>query len=143
MAATNPNSFQGIFLGYQSTMEIIIYWDTKAQRQRAAKHHVANKLQYGDPPNNGSPASKFLLKTFTSTPHQECRTDKLLEKIPKDIEATDITVPDLITRTLEDNPQPVNAVAAKAKFEQPSTNKLHRQLQLLDVTLNIFEPAVL
>jgi hypothetical protein len=31
--ATDPNSFQGIFLGYRSTMDIIVYWDTKAQRR--------------------------------------------------------------------------------------------------------------
>jgi hypothetical protein len=31
---------------------------------------------------------------------------------------------------------------AKAKFECPSTAELQRQLQLLNFTLNIFEPAV-
>jgi hypothetical protein len=123
-------------------MDIIVYWDTKAQQRRAAKHHVADELQYGDPPNNRSPASKFLIKTITGTPHHKRRTDILLEKIPKNIKATDLKIPDLITRTLEDNPIPVNAAAAKAKFERPLTDELQRQLQLLDVTLNIFEPAV-
>jgi hypothetical protein len=108
----------------------------------SSKHHVADELQYGDPPNKRSPASKFLLETVTGTPHHERRTDILLEKIPEDIEATNTEVPDLITRALEDNPIPVNAAADKAKFERPSTDELHRQLQLLDVTLNIFEPAV-
>jgi hypothetical protein len=95
--ATDCNSFQGIFLGYRSTMDIIVYWDTKAQQQRAAKHHVANKLQYGDPPNRRSPASKFLIETLTGTPHTEQRTNTLLEKIPEHIEAIPQEVPDLIT----------------------------------------------
>ena len=140
--ATDPNSFQGIFLGYRSTMDIIVYWDTKAQRRRAAKHHVADELQYGDPPVRRSPASKYLIEVITGTPHQERRTDILLDKIPEDMEATDLEIPNLITRTLEDNPLPSTAAAAKARFERPSTTDLHRQLQLLDVTLNIFELAV-
>jgi hypothetical protein len=72
----------------------------------------------------------------------ERRTNTLLEKIPEHIKAIPQEVPDLITRALKDNPIPVNAAAAKAKFECPSTAELQRQLQLLDVTLNIFEPAV-
>lgn len=140
--ATDPNSFQGIFLGYRSTMDILIYWDTKAQRRRAAKHHVADELQYGDPPQKRSPASKFLLEVMTGTPHHERRTDVLLEKIPEEMTPTPQDVPDLIARTLEDNPLPINAAAAKAKFDRPSTDELHRQLQSMDVTLNLFEPAV-
>jgi hypothetical protein len=140
---TDPNSFQGIFLGYRSTMDIIVYWDTKSQRRRATKHHVADELQYGDPPDKRSPASKHLIEVVTGTPHHERRTDILLDKIPEEMETSTIDIPDLITQTLEDNPLPMNAAAAKAKFEHPSSDELHRQLQLLDVTLNLFEPAVL
>jgi hypothetical protein len=137
--ATEPNSFQGIFLGYCSTMDIIVYWDTKAQRQHAAKHHIADKLQYGEPPTKRSPASKFLIELVAGAPHKEQQTKILLEKIPEAMEATPHNVPDLITRALEDNPPPINAAAAKAEFKKPFTNELQ---QLLDVTLNIFEPAV-
>jgi hypothetical protein len=77
------------------------------------------------------------------TPHQEQQTQVLLKKIPEELEATTHGVSDLITRALEDkNPLPINTAAAKAKFKKPSTDELHRQLQLLDVTLNIFEPIV-
>ena len=69
--ATDPNAFQGIFLGYRATMDNLIYWDTKAQCRRTAKHHVADELQYGDPPNQRSPASKYLIEIVTGTPHQE------------------------------------------------------------------------
>jgi hypothetical protein len=120
-----------------------IYWDAKAQRRRAAKHHVADELQYGDPPDKHSAASKHLIEIVSGTLQQDRRTDILLEKIPEDMEATDQTLPDLITRTLEDNPLPTNATAAKAKFEHPTTDELHRQLQLLDVTLNILKPLYL
>ena len=54
---------------------------------------------------------------MTGTPHQEQCSNILLEKIPEDIEATDLETPNLITRTLEDNPLPATAAAAKAKFE--------------------------
>jgi hypothetical protein len=68
-----------------------------------------------------------------------------LEPIAEDCQALTsepIDVNDLQRRIILDNPLPYNAAAAKAKFDRPSTDELHRQLQQLDVTLNLFEPAV-
>ena len=77
--ALDPNVFEGIFLGYRATMENLIYWGTRAQQKRTAKHHTADEVQYSDPPNQRSPASKFLIEITTGAPHDNNRTDILLE----------------------------------------------------------------
>jgi hypothetical protein len=41
---------------------------------------------------------------------------------------------------IQDSPLP--QAAAAAKFARPSPSELTQQLEMLDVTLNIFEPAV-
>jgi hypothetical protein len=141
----DPNSFSGIFLGYRATMDHIIYWDDKAQCRRTAKHLTSDELQYGDPPNLRSPAAKHLIEVVTGTPHAERRTDTLLDTIPEICQAlppSSDNLDNLPQRILMDNPLPHSAAAAKAKFERPHTDELHRQLQQLDITLNIFEPAV-
>lgn len=143
--ALDPNSFSGIFLGYRSTMDHLVYWDHKAQCRRTAKHLTTDELQYGDPPHQRSPASKYLIEVVTGTPQTDRRTDTLLDTIPETCQTIPSESPhlnDLHTRIILDNPLPYNAAAAKAKFERPGTDELHRQLQQLDITLNMFEPAV-
>jgi hypothetical protein len=124
--ALNQNHFSGIFLGYRATMNHLVYWDDHAQCRRTAKHLTTDKLQYGDPPQERSPASKFLLEVVTRTPQEEHRTDKLLDTIPETCHGTPnepMDVNDLQTRIILDNPLPHNAAAAKAKFDRPTTDE--------------------
>jgi hypothetical protein len=140
------NSFSGIFLGYRATMDHLVYWDDRAQCRRTAKHLTTDELQYGDPPNQRSPASKHLLEVLMGTPHKDRRTDIMLEPATTTCQpaqnAPNDNLNDLTTCIILENPLPHNAAAAKAKFDRPNTDELHRQLQQLDITLNMFEPAV-
>jgi hypothetical protein len=143
--ALDQNHFLGIFLGFRATMNHLVYWDNHAQFQRTAKYLTTDELQYGDPPQERSLASKFLLEVVTGTLQEERHTDKLLNTIPKTCHNTpneSLDVNNLQTHIILDNPLPHKATAAKAKFNWPTTDELHRQLQQLDITLNIFEPAV-
>jgi hypothetical protein len=65
--------------------------------------------------------------------------------VPETCIAPQLDTEDLNNLTMHiilDNPLPHNAAAAKAKFDCPMTDELHRQLQQLNITLNIFAPAV-
>jgi hypothetical protein len=69
----------------------------------------------------------------------------MLDMTPEHCETTDkdsAELNDLQTCIILENPLSHNAAAAKAKFNRPTTDELHPQLQQLDITLNIFEPAV-
>jgi transposase InsO family protein len=85
--ALDPNAFEGIFLGYDSTMENIEYWDSKAHLKRAAKQSTADEVQYGDPATQCSPTSKFLIEITPGAPLDQQRTDILLEP-PREIDST-------------------------------------------------------
>jgi hypothetical protein len=141
--ALDPNAFEGIFLGYGSTMKNIIYWDTMAHQKQSAKHGTANKVQYGDPSSQRSPASKFLIEITTGEPHDQQRTDILLEK-PRKLNTNkhNQPLPADPLRIIIDSPLPTAAAAAKAKFERPTPAILHHQLKMLDITLNVYKPAV-
>jgi hypothetical protein len=123
--ALDPNAFEGIFLGYGNTMENIVYWDTKAHRKRTAKHRTADEVQYGDPPTQRSPVPKFLIEITTGAPHEQQRTDILLEP-PQEIDdkKNNSPLPADPTRIILDNPLPTSAAAAKAKFERPTPDIL-------------------
>jgi hypothetical protein len=87
-----------------------------------------------------------LLEVVTGTPQEERRTDKLLNTIPNachDTPNKSMDVNNLQTCIILDNPLRHNAAAGKAEFDRPTTDELHQQLQQLDITLNIFELAVL
>ena len=102
--ATDPNSFHGIFLGYRATMDNIVYWDTKSQSKRTAKHKTADEVQYSDPPAKRSPASKHLIEIITGTPHTSRRTDILLETVTECIDEATIKPSTNNFRTLIDSP---------------------------------------
>jgi hypothetical protein len=138
--ALNPNTYDGIFLGYRATMDNIIYWDTNAQRVRTAKHHEHDEMQYGSAPDERSPASKHLLETMTGAPHTERRTDILLERTDKAYDTQTDDVRPLHEQIIDDSPLPFAASAAK--FARPSPIELTQQLEMMDISLNIFEPAV-
>ena len=63
--ATDPSMYDGIFLGYQNTMQNIKYWDVNSGAVKTAKHELKGELQYGDDIDNRSPASEHLLEVFT------------------------------------------------------------------------------
>ena len=50
-------------------MENLIYWDTTKQCKCTAKHHITDEVQYGDPPNQHSLASKFLIEITRGSPY--------------------------------------------------------------------------
>jgi hypothetical protein len=121
-------------------MDNIIYWDTNAQRVRTAKHHEHDEMQYGSAPDERSPASKHLLETMTGAPHTERRTDILLERTDKAYDTRTDDVRPLHEQIIDDSPLPFGASAAK--FARPSPIELTQQLEMMDISLNIFEPAV-
>jgi hypothetical protein len=138
--ALKPNTHGDIFLGYRATMDNIIYWDTNAQRVRMARHHKHDKIQYGSAPEERIPASKHLPKTMMGAPHTERCTDILLERTRKAFDTQTDDVRSLHEQIIDDSPLPFAASAAK--FAQPSSIELTQQLEMMDILLNIFEPAV-
>jgi hypothetical protein len=138
--ALDPNAHHGIFLGYRATTDNILYWDTHAHWIRMAKHTAQDKLQYGEAPDAQSPASKHLLETITGALHAERRTDILLKTCKPELEMIKETLLQINEQLIADSPLP--ATAAAAKFARPNPSELMQQFKMLDVTLNIFEPAV-
>jgi hypothetical protein len=127
----------GIFLGYHATMDNI-YWDTNAQRVQTAKHHEHDGMQYGSAPEERSPASKHLLGTMTRAPHTERCTDSLLEQKDKAFDTQPEVIRPLHEQIINDSPIPFAASAAK--FAWPSPIELTQQLEMMNISLNIFEP---
>jgi hypothetical protein len=146
--ATDPNSYNGIFLGFQATQDNIRYWDLQHQRNRHAHHMAKDEVQYGDPPDQRSPASKHLIKVITGTPHEKRRTDTLLDKaVPDEYHTTPLDPHlqlDHHKMTIEDSPLPFTAAAAKAaaRHTRKPEETLKPELLLMDMTTNIHEPAV-
>jgi hypothetical protein len=138
--AADPNAHDGIFLGYRATMDNIIYWDVNTQRVKTAKHKTYDEVQYGTDPANRSPAAQHLMEIATGASHHHNRTDKLRETSKPEFEQNDETPLDANLQTLLDSPLPESAAAAKV--QQPTAVELRQQLEMLDVTTNIFEPAV-
>jgi hypothetical protein len=107
-----------------------------------------DEVQYGDPPDKRSPASKHLIEVITGTPHEQRRTDILLDKTPENsyqtIRKEPGTTTDHNTMTLDDSPLPFTAAAAKvtAKHTRKPEEVLTHELLLMDITTNIHEPAV-
>jgi hypothetical protein len=107
-----------------------------------------DKVQYGNHPDRRSPASKHLIQIITGTPHEQRRTDILLDKTTPNSYQTIRTEPgvsqDHNEMTLDDSPLPFTAAAAKvaAKHGQKPEDILTHELFLMDITTNIQEPAV-
>jgi hypothetical protein len=146
--ATDPNNYDGIFLGYRATQDNIRYWDLRHQRERHANHMAKDEVQYGDPPDQRSPASKHLIEVITGTPHEERRTDILLDKTAPNTYHTTPSDPLLSlehnTMVIDDSPLPFTAAAAKTavKHTRKPEEILKHELLLMDITTNIHEPAV-
>ena len=61
----NPWTYDGIFHEYQNTMHNIQYWDVFTGTTKTATHDSKDEIQYGDSPENCSPASEHLMEVFT------------------------------------------------------------------------------
>jgi hypothetical protein len=148
--AADPNSYDGIFLGYRATQDNIRYWDMNAQQERSATHMGQDEVQYGDAPAKRSPASKHLIEVITGTPHEQRQTDILLDDkaLPPTKYQTVLTEPGVINDhnswTIDDSPIPFPAAAAKVKIKHGRKPEeiLTHELLLMDITTNIHEPAV-
>jgi hypothetical protein len=120
-----------------------------------------DEVQYGDHPDLHSPASKHLIEVITGTPHDQRRTNILLDKTaPTGFETAatdphlqpdhnlemidDSPLPFTAAAALNDSPLPFNATAAKAtaKHVQKPEEVLKHELLLMDITTNIHKPAV-
>lgn len=149
--ALDPHHFDGIFLGYKATTNNIRYWDINQQRERHAHHMAKDELQYGTAPEHRSPAAKHLIEVATGTHHSEVSSHQMKEK-ETDSASYKITNPakdykhpsdlDALTASLiDDSPLPYTASAAKVKLYK-ADDELIKELQQMDVTLNMHEPAV-
>jgi hypothetical protein len=157
--ATDPNAYDGIFLGYRATMDNIIYWDIHSQQKRTARHYKFDEVHYGTAPEKRNPAARHLIEVHTGTPHTERRTDVLLEP-STDVEQTTNPILDTNTQIIQDSPLPHTApippilganvhiipdeppTATVSRVTLPSPDELTQSLQLLDISLNITEPAI-
>jgi hypothetical protein len=107
-----------------------------------------DEVQYGDPPDKRSPASQHLIEVITGTPHTKRRTDILLEKPKSDVYSTTPSDPllalDHNKMALKDSPLTFTASAAKSavKHTRKPEEVLKHELLLMDITTNIYEPAV-
>ena len=63
----NPHTYEGIFLGYKTTMDNIRYWDINTGNLKRARHDSKDEIRYGSTPSKSSPASDHLLSVFTES----------------------------------------------------------------------------
>ena len=146
--ALDSHHFDGIFLGYRSTMDHIKYWDIKAQRCRTAKHATVDELQYGYSPDQRNAASKHLIEQITGVDHRQKRTDILHDNTNGTCLQDTPTVPyptDCNQTTIDDSPLPYTASAAKTKVHTTPLHmeQLTNELQQFDIVLDMYEPSVI
>ena len=141
---THPWAYDGIFLGYGPTTDNIKYFDIHTGTDKVARHNSKDELQYGDTPNNRSPAASHLLETFTEGNHMEHTTNTQPTPVKVSIKDPRQRNPNnLIQEILEDSPTPYTAAAAKVKaqihrtkFERPDIQALIPELESLDISTN-------
>ena len=120
--ATDPWTYDGIFLGYQTTMQNIKYWDVNSRAVKTAKHDLKDELQYGDDIENRSPASEHLLEVFTGSSNHTTNTEpESIELKLKDEAST--TPKDVLNEILNASELPYTAKAAAAAKVQVSLEK--------------------
>ena len=83
----NPWKYDGIFLGYQYTMQNIRYWDVNTGTIKSAKHDSKDEFQYRDNIQNRLPASQHLMEVFTGSSDHTTITEP--EKVNNAIKNTD------------------------------------------------------
>lgn len=136
--AGDPNSYDGIFLGYRGTMDNIKFWNIHTKQKLTTRHKTVDELEYGRKPADRAPASKHLLQHRFGESHQDLRTDKLHEK-PISLDPKIPMVP------AELNAEPTAAAAAKTIINsalRPTTEELQLGLQLMEISTNLHEKTV-
>ena len=99
----HPWTYDGIFLGYQNSMHNIWYWDVYTNTTKTATHDSKDKLQYGDNPDNSSPASEHLMKVFIGDPTKTMDfSPEPIELKLKDVQPQ--TPNELLTANLNNSP---------------------------------------
>jgi hypothetical protein len=132
----NPNSYEGIFLGYGATSQNLKYHDVHTQRRKWAHHVTMDEFQYGDEPANRSTASKHILETFTQLPHTKVGGQKLhqtVKPIVLDHPLPSDRYPNQVDIQLD--PLPYTHAAA-AKFERPREQDLSEVLEQHNISLD-------
>jgi len=139
--ALSTHSYDGIFLGYSAHTNKVIYWDPTTQKEKTALTPNADELHYGTAPSNRPPAAKHLIETITNTPHEQLSSHEMKEK-EKYVRPTADTTDHLTAEQLLDaSPLPYSAAAAKVIIP-PNEKILLSNLDTLNISLNLFEPAV-
>jgi hypothetical protein len=136
----DPNTYEGIFLGFGATSQNLKYHDIHSQRRKWAHHLTLDKFQYGDPPKDRSTASKHILETFTRLPHEQVGGRKLLQPT-KPLQVDPISTskfPDSVALQLD----PLPYTAAAAKFERPNEAELNQALEQYNVSLDDSGPII-
>jgi hypothetical protein len=136
----DPNTYEGIFLGFGATSKNLKYHDIHSQRRKWAHHVTMDEFQYGDDPKDRSTASKHILETFTKLPHHQVGGKKLLQPI-KPILVDPISVgayPNPIDLQLD----PLPYTAAAAKFERPAGQDLNKALEQYSISLDDSGPLI-
>ena len=137
----DPNTYEGIFLGYGATSKNIKYHDVHSQRRKWAHHHTVDEFQYGDNPVDRSIASKHIIEQFTKLPHTQVGGKKLHQPTkqfvvnPIPLEA----YPNEMDIQLELLPY---TAAAAAKFERPADADLIKTLEQFNISMNDSGPVI-
>ena len=123
------------------------YYDVHTGTIKYARHDSKDEAQYGDPPDQRTPASQHLLEIFTDSPHEEIGSNlKLDSTISLDIQdgQKSTTTEQILDEILELSPNAyTNAAAATIKmkvnraiFQRPDISHLKEELQSFDVSTN-------
>jgi transposase InsO family protein len=101
--AGDPNAYDGIFLGYKATKDLIRYYDVHSQSEKNAKNNDVDEWHYGSKPSDRPPAAQHIIETITGDNHDQHRTDILLEEpvtvTPVEPLRTEPTQPSRVTRS--------------------------------------------
>ena len=125
---------------------------------KTATHNSKDEIQYGDSPENRSPASEHLMKVFTGDSETTTKfSPGKIELSMKDIQPHN----DTIVQSIENTPAPYTAAAAatlnrkqcqkmvrflqqsikkvnKEAFKRPDISHLKQELENVDISTNTF-----
>ena len=141
--ALDPNSFDGIFLGYTATTSIVRYWDVHTRLDKTAHHATFDELHYGSNPATRPPAACHLVEVFTGSPQEERSSHELKEK-PFEVIPT-ATQPGPMTneQIIDESPPSFDAIlkAVAVPLHRPEEG-LIENINNLDITLDLCDPAI-
>jgi hypothetical protein len=137
----DPNTYEGIFLGYGATSKNIKYHDIHSQRRKWAHHSMVDKFQYGDNPEDRSTASQHILEIFTQLPPTQVGGKKV-HQMKKPIVLDPITL-DQYPNETDIQLEPLPYTAAAATFERPLIDDLQKTLEQCNMSLTDAGPTIL